>query len=230
MSVLVSPTEPQRLRDLGQTSSTPEYFGADFLVVAGKNRIGMQRKQFPGDLLASLADGRLYKQLPLLMSLESAALVVEGFGKWTEDGELMEDDFSHFTLSQLYALFYSIMFEFGVPVLWVRDMSATEQLIDVLDHWAHKDKHMSLKRRVGPQKDAWGKLSERASATHILQGFPGVGPELADRIIEQFGSVPLTWTHSVDELMEVPGIGKRKAEMMVEALDALGEETNGTAI
>ena len=35
---------------------------------------------------------------------------------------------------------------------------------------------------------------------------------------------------SVDELMEVPGIGKRKAEMMVEALDALGEETNGTAI
>ncbi len=209
--MLISPTEPQRLRELGTTSSAPEKHGADFLIMGKTYRIGVQRKQFPGDLLASLADGRLYSQLPYLAELEQAVVLVEGYGSWTEDGELIGlNDFHKFTLGQMYALFSTIMFEFGIPVYQVKNIAATEDFLTTLEGWASKTKHSSLKTRPGPTGDSWG-TSDRHFATHILQGFPGVGPELAERIVNHFDRVPLDWSATVEELMEVSGIGKTKA-------------------
>lgn len=220
--MLISPTEPQRVRDLGKTSLTPEKYGCDILVLAGKTRIGVQRKKFPNDFLASLSDGRLYQQLPAMIGLGRAFIIVEGYGKWTNDGELLgTSHFQRFTLGQLYGLYYSIMFEFGVPVLWLRDMNATVDALGVLDHWAKKAKHKSLKSRPGPDRDTLGRITERAWAQHLLQGFPGVGPELAGRVIDHFGAVPLTWTATIDELMEVPGIGKTTAKRMYEAMEVV---------
>ena len=224
--MLISPTEPQRLRDLGTTSSQPEKHGADFLILGKTYRIGVQRKQFPGDLLSSLADGRLYSQLPYLSELEQAVVIVEGFGKWTEDGELIGSmDFQRFTLAQMYGLFNTIMFEFGIPVYQMKNIDATEDYLIALEGWASKTKHSSLKSRPGPSGDSWG-TSDRHFAQHILQGFPGVGPELAARMIDHFDRVPLEWTATVEELMEVPGIGKKKAMTIHSALD-LGVNEDG---
>ena len=219
--MLVSPTEPGRLRDLGKTSSVPERHGADFLIVGKRNRIGVQRKEFPSDLLASLTDGRLYGQLPLLRDLEHAVLVIEGRGRWTEDGELIASKYQRFTKTQFNGLLFSIMFEFGIPSMIVKDMDETEQVLLALDAWAAKSKHMSLRSRAGPDKTSFGTSSQKHLAQHILQGFPGVGPELAGRMIDHFEGVPLTWTHTVDELMEVEGVGKAKAEAMYHSLDTV---------
>lgn len=219
--MLVSPTEPKRLRELGKTSSIPERHGADFIVVGKKNRIGVQRKEFPSDLLASLTDGRLYGQLPLLRDLEHAVLVVEGRGRWTEDGELIGDKYQRFTISQMYGLLFSIMFEFRIPTIWVKDMDETIQVLGLLDAWAQKSKHMSLRSRSGPAKNSFGTSTTRHLAQHIMQSFPGVGPELAGRVVDHFEGVPLTWTHSAEELMEVEGLGKVKAQGMIDALDSV---------
>ncbi len=222
--MLISPTEPQRLRELGTTSSAPEKHGADFLIMGKTYRIGVQRKQFPGDLLASLADGRLYSQLPYLSELEQAVVLIEGYGSWTEDGELIGlNDFHKFTLGQMYALFSTIMFEFGIPVYQVKNIAATEDFLITLEGWASKTKHSSLKTRPGPTGSSWG-TSERHFAQHIIQGFPGVGPELAERIINHFDGVPLAWTATIMELMEVPGIGKKKAIAIIESLTGGGNE------
>jgi ERCC4-type nuclease len=206
-------------------SSKPEDYGADFLIMGKKLRIGVQRKQFPGDLLASLTDGRLYDQLPRLSELDKAMLVIEGHGRWTEDGELIGDSKYHrFTIQQLHGLLFTVMFQFGVPSIWVGGMSDTANVLVNLEAWAKKDKHTSLKSRPGPGKSSWGSTSEKHLAQHILQGFPGVGGELAGRVIDKFEGVPLTWTVGLDELMGVEGIGKKKAEKMYHALDTIGEQ------
>jgi ERCC4-type nuclease len=93
-----------------------------------------------------------------------------------------------------------------------------------LEAWAKKDKHTSLKSRPGAGKSSWGSTSEKHLAQHILQGFPGVGGELAGRIVDKFEGVPLTWTVGLDELMGVEGIGKKKADNMYHALDTIGEK------
>ena len=216
--MLCSPTEPKRLRDLGTTSSEPERHGADFLIVAGKRRIGVQRKEFPSDLLASLTDSRLYGQLPLLRDLEHAVLIIEGRGRWTEDGELIGTKYQRFTKQQFNGLLFSIMFEFGIPSMIVKDMDETAEVLGLLDAWAAKSKHMSLRSRSGPSKNSFGSSSKAHLAQHLIQGFPGIGPELAGRIVTHFEGVPLTWTHSVEELMEVEGLGKVKAQAMYDAL------------
>ena len=218
--MLCSPTEPKKLRAIGKTSSIPENHGADFLIVAGKYRIGVQRKQFPGDLLASLNDGRLYTQIPYLQELDYALLVIEGHGRWTEDGELMEDRYHRFTMQQMHGLMFTVMFEYGIPTMWVRNMDETGRVLRTLDAWAQKEKHSSLKSRPGPTKGSWG-TTDRHMAQHLLQGFQGVGPELAGRIVNKFDGVPLEWTVTMDEMMTVDGLGKVKAEKMMHALDAV---------
>lgn len=217
--MLIAPTEPQRLTDLGTTSLTPEKFGCDILVIAGKNRVGVQRKAFPNDFLTSLADGRLYTQLNMMQSLERSFVIVEGRGKWTTDGELMSNNFRSLNRGQLFGLFFSIMFEFGTPVLWVEDIGETVEVLVVLEHWVGKKKHNSLKTRPGPKKDSWGKVGNKGYASHLMQGFPGVGPDMAERIVEHFEGVPLTWTCSPEEMLEVAGVGKVTVGKMWDALE-----------
>ena len=223
--LLVSSTEPFNFKTLGQSSIVPERYGCDFLIVAGKAKTGVQRKKFPNDLLSSLADGRLYEQVHAMERLDRAIIVLEGFGKWTMDGELM--DMAHFTKRQLYGLVMSLAFEFGIEVIILKDMNETILFLETIELWAKKDKHMSLRQRPGPSKDSWGQVGLREVGMHLLQSFPGVGPQLAGRVYDHFQGVPMRWEFEGPErLMEVPGIGKGKATSIYSALERVrkGEE------
>lgn len=179
--------------------------------------MGIQRKKFPEDLLASLADGRLYEQLPQIKTLERGLFILEGYGNWTPEGELF--GMRRFTYSQLIGILATIMFEFGFPVLWVRDMKATMEALVSLEAWADKKQHVSLLRRTGPPKDAWNRISNEAYGAHVIQSFPGMGPVKALRFNKHFGGVPLQWTVTRDQMMEVPGIGRGQADRLWEALE-----------
>lgn len=50
----------------------------------------------------------------------------------------------------------------------------------------------------------------------ILQGLPGVGPELARRLLAQLGSVERVMTADLVALASVRGIGPRKADRIRE--------------
>jgi len=50
----------------------------------------------------------------------------------------------------------------------------------------------------------------------MLQGLPGVGPRIAKRMLERFGSVEKVITASVHELSCVEGIGRKKASLIRE--------------
>ena len=213
---MISPTEPFPIKALGTVSALPERHGADILVIGKGTRVGVQRKKFPDDFLTSLADGRLYEQVHLMASLPKTILVVEGLGHWTTDGELV--DYRAFTKTQMYALFFSLAFEFGMEVIQVRDINETMVLLTTLDSWVKKAKHQSLRTRPGPKADGWGRRGNREYAMHLLMSFPGVGPELAGRMVDHFGRAPIKWEIGMDEMTKVPGIGKEKAKKMWEAL------------
>jgi ERCC4-type nuclease len=46
---------------------------------------------------------------------------------------------------------------------------------------------------------------------YLLQGLPMAGANIANKLLERFGSIEKVIFASVDELMEVDGIGKGKA-------------------
>lgn len=229
--MIVSGLEPDALKALGTVAGVPENYGADILIVERGIKVGIQRKQFPGDFLSSLADGRLYEQLHALQELDHAFLLIEGFGRWTLEGELVHDTFTHFTKKQYHGLIASVQMEFGIAVMQVRDLGETCIYLVHLEEWLQKETHNSLRTRPGPPRTAWGTRDNRAFGLHFLQSFPGVGVELAGRIYDHFGGVPVDWAVADwKALTVVPGIGKEKAQRIWKVLErkqnGIGKSSN----
>ena len=60
-------------------------------------------------------------------------------------------------------------------------------------------------------------------AAWVLQGWPGIGAELARRIVQEYG-LPVQWTLSAEELSKVKGISKDRAAKII----ATTEQLKGT--
>jgi ERCC4-type nuclease len=170
---LISPTEPPEIKRLGRTSPKPERYGVDVLWFNKRGKFGVQRKQFPGDFLASLHDGRLQREMAQMQSLTAGILIIEGFGQWSTDGRLLDQ--RQFTKQQFFSLVTSFHFQYGMSVQRVRDMLGTAQAIHAFYAWSEKDNHRSLDRRPNPA-GKWGTADSREWAIHLLQSFEGIGP------------------------------------------------------
>ena len=64
----------------------------------------------------------------------------------------------------------------------------------------------------------WGTRTDRDWCIHAIQSVDGVGPEMAGRIYDKFG-LPFTCTVTVEELLTVEGIGRKRAEKIVKAFN-----------
>jgi len=212
--MIVSPTEPPALKAIGSVSMLPERYGCDLLFAAGGKFYGVQRKEFK-DFIASVADGRLGQQVAQMQNVEQAMVVIEGEGRWTDDGVLL-DRYADMTRSSMRKLLWSVR-DRGIWVDFTEGLGDTIQLVKAFEEWCKKGGHTSLMGRPKPQSQ-WGKAANRDFQIHLLQGVPGVGVELAQRIVEKFGGVPWSWDVGVEELMTVDGIGKTKAARMMEVL------------
>lgn len=216
--MLISPTERPPITTLGTTSSVPEQYGVDVLtIVKGVGLVGIQRKELD-DLLASVADGRLQREVAQMVQLSVAVLVIEGRPQFTLDGGLItpKGGNGRWTRQQLRGLLWSVRNE-DIWVDWSEDAGDTVEYCRHLESWLGKTNHDSLHRRP-KAKGAWGKATSKEWERHLMQSFPGVGPRQAASIVEHFGGVPLQWTVDAGRFMEVEGIGKKKAEQLIEAL------------
>lgn len=213
----VSSTEPPSLLTLGKVSTFPEQHGVDFYFVANKCKVGIQRKELK-DLIASLEDGRLAKEIMQMTNLDYKILIVEGQPKFTAEGNLMGRDYgSTWTHAQLMGALWSVQLK-GLWVQWTTHINNTRQAIELLELWFKKERHDSLERRPGPVS-IWGsKPTDEEYGSYVLQSLPGVGPELAKRIFKRYG-LPLEWTVTAEDLADIPGIGKAKATKMIKAIN-----------
>lgn len=214
--MLVSPAEPAELRALGTVSSVPERYGADFLYTSALGRIGVQRKEIH-DLIASLADERVGKEIGQLRSLEVGIWLIEGHLSWTSDGLLLSSSRSPFTKAQYLGICWSLQSS-GFWLAHTGSQTETIEYLLSLGRWVTKPRHTSLLRRPSP-KGVWGEADSYEWQVHMMQGFPGIGYEKAKAIVDYYGRLPFT----VDvDLTDVPGIGKGIAKRVKEAVDGTG--------
>lgn len=221
--MIIAPTEPKALRDLGRTSSLLESrFGADVCWRTRGRWIGVQRKTVP-DLVASVNDKRLGGQVSRMAGLDMAVLLIEGEPRWTIEGQMMNvmaggaggAGGRGLTKRQWRGVLWSVGLK-GIVVGYTRNLPETVDWIKDLHAWTQKAGHSSLQGRE-PVYAPWGSAGSEDYQRHLLMGLPGVGVELADRIRARFDGVPWAWTVGIEELMEVEGIGKKKAETMMKA-------------
>jgi ERCC4-type nuclease len=211
-NILVSPAEPPRLRSLGTVSSVTETFGADYLWTskALDGLVGVQRKEI-SDLISSVRDGRLAKEVSQLNRVAYACLMVEGEPRWTNDGALVTN-YDRWTRHQHRSLLRSIQGR-HIEVVSTDNMTDTVTAILELRQYLESPSHNSLDRRP-MVRGAWGSPTAKDYGMHVLQSAPGIGPGIAAAIFEHFGGVPIGWTCEREDLLEVPGIGPGRVEKL----------------
>lgn len=215
--LIISPTEPPRLRALGTTSLLPERNGVDVIWGSRGGLYGIQRKEI-SDLIASKNDGRLSKELAQMASLEQAMVVVEGRLNWTSDGHLLMEGWSDITQRQFHAMLWSVRSR-GVWVERTDGLDHTIRLVQWFSDWSRKERHSGMRGRPGPESN-WGHTSDREWGIHLLSGMEGIGTITAAAIYDFFGRTPLRWDVDEKGLMEVPGIGRKRASMLIRALQS----------
>ncbi len=214
--MLVSPSESAASRALGTSSWRAEDYGCDYLWWARKQTHGCQRKSLK-DLVASVEDGRLAKERLQWASLDHTYLIVEtgerggGAPREMPSGALAGlGKFGRtWTGPQYRGLLLSLGAD-GVQIIYTRDEAETISRVVELEKWSRKDRHESARSRGAPPVDVFGKRDQRTYATWLLSSLPGVGTEMAGRLFDHFGGLPIVLREGVGlkELMQVPGVGK----------------------
>lgn len=218
----ISPTEPLLIRRLGATSSYPERLGADVFWVANSRWYGVQRKEI-SDFVASVHDGRLAKEVAQMSRLHVRALILEGRWAWTVDGQWAgggsrgrHGQTRQWDRFRQYQQEFSLL-SAGVWVLHADTMAETADLIRDLERWSRKTSHSTATGRPGPSTTAmWGTPDSRDWWVWVAMGWPGVGPELAQRMVDHFGGrLPLRWEVDEAQMTKVPGIGPKRARQLL---------------
>jgi ERCC4-type nuclease len=215
---LIAPSEPRIIKTIGKVSSIPEKMGSDILWhdPSAGGWVGVQRKEFK-DLLASVADGRLAREVQQIQRCKIAFLIVEGKPRWSPDGACMIRYYTQWTRAQYRSLLRSVQGR-EIFVEHSDSMKDTVALVGEMSRWVGKGDHASLDRRPKPKGDTWGRMTDKAWACHLLQSVDGIGPKAAAAIYDYFGgALPIALTTDVKTLEKVPGVGPGTAKKILRA-------------
>ncbi len=159
---------------------------ADYIVGEG---VGVERKS-ESDFARSLLDGRLMDQAQeMAREFDRAVIIVEGNPRKEIEPESVDGALA------------TLAVDFGISVL---QSSGPEETAELLYRMARR---FEERQRPRPRK----RRSTEDLRVEMLSCVPGVGPELARRLLDEFGSIGDVVNASLSELKRVKGIGERKA-------------------
>lgn len=208
--MLISPAERpvDFWHPLGETSSLPEKFGVDFLTFSPVfGMVGVQRKEI-SDLIASLSDGRVTREIIDMRELGVGVWLIEGKPQWSTEGLLMSNRGQRgqpFTRSAFQGVLFSLMSE-GFWLITTDSREDSMNWLSSLDTWMQKPSHKGLTSRPNA-RSVFGSTNEKDHDVHFMKGVEGLGHTRALAIVEHYGGLPLMLKPGVN-LTDVKGVGK----------------------
>jgi len=169
------------------------------------DEISIERKT-GRDFLISIVDGRLFRQAKAMKtSLQRPISLIEGNPFSVDLG---------FNPGSIRGVILSLQVIWYIPVLFSKSKEDTCRIFKMLgDQEEVQTRLLTLRHGYRPKKLITKQL-------YILQGLPNVGPKLAKRMLEHFGTVRRVMQADFESLSAIEGIGKRKAEAICGVLDA----------
>jgi Fanconi anemia group M protein len=170
----------------------------DYLV---SEEIAIERKTLE-DFAGSILDRRLFEQARALReAYPRPLLLLEGRGPLR----------SGISQEALRGAMTSVMMDMGVPMLWVND--AAEGALFILTICRREQRG---ERRDFSLKDRRRALTPEGEREYVVASLPFVEAKMAKRLLSTFRSVQGVFCASEKELMEVEGIGPKKAKRIRE--------------
>jgi len=185
----------ETFRALGASVERRVLSVGDFLC---SSRLAVERKT-RSDFEQSVIDGRLFSQLPNLVSnYERVVVVVEGV---SDDMRLSRDS--------LLGAYSSIIADFGASLIFTRDKAGTAELV------FHLAKHEQIAKkqpmRIYAKKRTF---TPSQTARAIVESLPMVGPKLAKALLKHFGSIDALAQATERDISAVPGVGPKRAKVI----------------
>lgn len=183
--------EPQQL-DVG-----------DYII---SSRIGIERKTVD-DFLASLLEGKLFVQMKNLRATYSRPLLlIEGEGLLTK---------RNISQNAIFGSMTAIIVDFGIPIITTHSAQETADFLRAMAQREQKEGDRVVAIR--------GEKTARTIAEQqqfLVEGLPNVSAVLAQRLLQQFGSIRSIANATEEELCKIPGIGKTIAADILKILNA----------
>jgi DNA excision repair protein ERCC-4 len=161
------------------------------------------------DFLASLYGGRLFDQAQRISQAYSNYLLVV-------EGDIQEALTDLRNPRVLWGTLLTLGLNFNFKVFFTLDREQTADFLYVLVRSAHGK--ASAIRPLLVKKPRLGTVKDRQLS--ILESLPTIGPKLAERLLESYGSVRNVFAASPTELSVKGGIGRARAKRIQEVLDA----------
>jgi ERCC4-type nuclease len=158
---------------------------ADFLV----NNIAIERKVV-SDFLSSMISKRLSEQLMNMQQYEKKFLIIEGIEE--QDLYSSKDTPEGMNPNAVRGFLLDIILKYQVPIIFAKNYKDTARFLSVLVR-KPENQEISLraKRRVSSPED---------QKQYIMEGFPGLGPKTAKKLLKEYGSIKNIINASQDEL------------------------------
>jgi len=221
---------PSALLKLGAEIEFMNLKVGDYLV----NGFAIERKTI-SDFIFSMINGRLVKQIEELKQYEDKLLIIEGI----ENQELYNDEevrlssealkkvalpmdlkilrnslpqfeervrekqgvVSQVNSNSIRGFLISITLKHKIPVIYSKNSKDTAKFIFVLLKRKEKETRLNVRKKT---------LNKKEQLQIIIEGFPGIGPKAAKKLLEKFKTIKNIINASQEELKEVIG---KKAEI-----------------
>jgi ERCC4-type nuclease len=163
----------------------------DYLV----NNIAIERKTV-SDFKTSMISKRLASQLNDLQQYENKLLLIEGI----EEHELYseEDEKTGIHPNAIRGFLLSIALKHKIPLIFTKDEEDTARFINVLARKKETESSLNVTKKS---------LNKKEQMQFILEGFPGIGPKTAKKLLQEFRSIKGILNAPLSEISKT--IGKK---------------------
>jgi ERCC4-type nuclease len=161
----------------------------DYLI----NNIAIERKTV-SDFIASMINQHLRKQLDELQQYENKLLLIEGI----EEHELYSDNSEGMNANAVRGFLLSILLKHKIPIIFTKNAEDTAKFIDVLARKKETESSLNATKKS---------FNKKEQMQFIIEGFPGIGPKTAKKLLEKFKTMKNIFSASQEELEKE--IGKK---------------------
>lgn len=162
---------------------------ADYLV----RGVAIERKTV-SDFISSMLNGRLLKQLGELQQYENKLLMIEGI----DEQELYSNTNEGVHSNSIRGFLLSILLRHKIPIIFTKNPEDSAKFIELIARKKKNEHPLNVKKRS---------LDKKEQLQFILEGFPGIGPKTARKLLEKFKTIKNITNASEEELKEA--IGKK---------------------
>ena len=191
----------------------------DLLIVGDDGALVVERKTV-ADLISSIRSNRLWSQLLRMMKTEvilgyevkRRLLLVQGsFWEYTNVSRLNESNF----WSSVFGALMSINFAYDTPCIVCENNTAFQTFLRVLLQREEKGKNYSTPKGRWYRKSVTH-LPFKNAKEYVLDSIPLIGEARAKALLAHYGSISDIAQSSKENLAQVPGIGKVRAQKIYE--------------